>query len=289
MGIKYNASDKVRFKASGGLYTQNFISAKSDRDVVNLFTGFLSAPEGALKNTNGETVNNNLQKALHAIAGLELDLSRNLEANLEGYYKRFTQVININRNKLFPSDPNYVIEDGDAYGFDALLKFSNKRWFLWGVYSLGWVKRNDGEQTYFPHFDRRHNLNFLGSLTLGKRKTWELSARWNFGSGFPFTRTQGFYELLDLSGGIDSDFIGQNGEIETIYEDKINDGRLPVYHRFDVSVKKRFPIGANFILEASASVTNIYNRDNIFYYDRVRNERVDQLPILPSFGLSFSF
>ena len=40
---------------------------------------------------------------------------------------------------------------------------------------------------------------------------------------------------------------------------------------------------------AVASVTNVYNRNNIFFVDRITATRVDQLPILPSFGLVFSF
>ncbi|MBL0102978.1 MAG: hypothetical protein IPP51_04025 [Bacteroidetes bacterium] len=42
--MKYNISDKFRFKAAAGLYSQNFLAATSDRDVVNLFYGFLSDP-----------------------------------------------------------------------------------------------------------------------------------------------------------------------------------------------------------------------------------------------------
>ena len=44
LGIKYKASERLRLKAAGGLYSQNLISANSDRDVVNLFYGFLSVP-----------------------------------------------------------------------------------------------------------------------------------------------------------------------------------------------------------------------------------------------------
>ena len=45
LAIKYNVSDKFRLKFAGGMYSQNFIAATSDRDVVNLFYGFLSGPE----------------------------------------------------------------------------------------------------------------------------------------------------------------------------------------------------------------------------------------------------
>ena len=42
-------------------------------------------------------------------------------------------------------------------------------------------------------------------------------------------------------------------------------------------------------MEISASVTNVYNRDNIFYFNRIRYERVNQLPIMPSIGASITF
>ena len=42
LGLKYNITEDFRFKASGGRYSQNLVAANSDRDVVNLFYGFLS-------------------------------------------------------------------------------------------------------------------------------------------------------------------------------------------------------------------------------------------------------
>jgi hypothetical protein len=43
------------------------------------------------------------------------------------------------------------------------------------------------------------------------------------------------------------------------------------------------------VLELDMSLTNAYDRENIFYFDRVRFERVDQLPLLPSVGVSYKF
>ena len=45
IGAKYNLTEKLRLKAAGGLFSQNIIAANSDRDVVNLFYGFLVAPQ----------------------------------------------------------------------------------------------------------------------------------------------------------------------------------------------------------------------------------------------------
>ncbi len=289
LGLKYNVNNFFRLKAAAGIYTQNFISTKSDQDVVNLFTGFLSSPEATLRNIDGEKEANNLQRAFHGVAGIEADLTEGLELNLEGYYKGFTQLVNVNRNKLTNQDPNYIIEEGAAYGFDVVLKYDVKDLYLWGVYSLGFVNRNDGNQIYPPHFDRRHNMNFLASYNFGKNSDWEASVRWNLGSGFPFTKTQGFFESLDFTQGIDVDYISQNGELGVIYADEINGGRLPYYHRLDASIKKSFVLGLNTKMNVTASVTNVYDRKNIFYFDRIRYDRINQLPILPSLGVSFSF
>jgi len=236
LGLKYNFSDNWRFKASGGRYSQDLLSSKNDEDVVNLFTGFLTAPDGRLNDIEGNRTNNNLQMAWHAVAGFEFDVSKNLLLDMEGYYKDFTQLVNINRNAVFSTDDDFIAEQGEAYGFDVLLRYNQRRWYVWTVYSLAWVNRNNGEQIYPPHFDRRHNFNFLASYSFGRDLDWNINARWNYGSGFPFTLTQGFYEELDFSEGIGTNVVTQNGDLGIIYDDQLNGGRLPDYHRLDVSL-----------------------------------------------------
>ncbi|MFN0035975.1 MAG: TonB-dependent receptor [Saprospiraceae bacterium] len=299
-GLKYNITDRLRFKAAGGFYSQNLLSTVNERDIVNLFVGFLSGPESALYKPGidpapGSSVgraDHRLQKSIHAVTGFEIDVRDNFDLNVEGYYKRFTQLIALNRNKLEESDPSYITETGDAYGIDLSIKIEGKRAYLWGAYSLGFVTRNDGTEVYPPVFDRRHNLNLVGTYQLGKKKAWELGARWNFGSGFPFTLTQGFYNNVIFDDGVNTNVLGGNSDPEDlgiIYADKRNGGRLPYYHRMDVSIKRIFKFSKFSNLEVIASATNVYNRPNIFYFDRVRYTRVNQLPILPSLSATFQF
>ena len=304
IGFKYNLTDNFRLKGAGGLYSQNLLSASSDRDVVNLFYGYLSGPDNLqdeLINEDGSTreITNPLQRATHAIFGFELDITKNLNLNVEGYYKWFNQLTNINRTKLYEDNSTndsipdqlkkeFIVETGNAYGVDVAFKYDKKQLSIWAVYSWSYVDRWDGVQTYNPIWDRRHNVNLVASYGFGKDLAWTFDARWNLGSGFPLTQTSGFYENLTFQGSINQDYTSQNGDLGIRYGE-LNGGRLPWYHRFDVSLKRRFVLSEYSILEATVSVTNVYDRDNIFYVNRVTNQRINQLPILPSLGVNLTF
>jgi len=305
LGIKYNLSENLRLKLAAGIYSQNLISANSDRDVVNLFYGFLSGPDNLQDNITMEdgTIverRHSLQKSTHAIFGAEYDLSSSLMLNVEAYYKRFNQLTNLNRNKLYDDNSDnydipdevkkdFIIETGNAYGVDVVLKYSKKSSYIWLVYSLGKVTRWDGVQTYAPVFDRRHNINLVMSQKFGNENSWEVNLRWNYGSGLPFTQTQGYYHLIDYSGGIGTNLGNTNSDNLGLIYAPINEGRLPDYHRLDLAIKKNIKINEKSQVDLTASVTNVYSRDNIFYVDRITNEKVYQLPILPSFGVSWRF
>jgi len=290
IGLKYNISDRLRFKAAGGFYSQNLVSTINEDDIVNLFVGFLAGPEETIFEPGTRTpTKTRLQLAQHAIAGFEYDVSKKITVNVEPYYKRFSQLININRDKVSEQDPEFATATGEAYGIDFLVKYADPSFYFWLAYSLGYVDRNDGEQTFNTVFDRRHNLNFLGTYTFGNNKDWEFGLRWNMGSGFPFTLTEGFYSSYRLDEGISSDVLSENADLGVDFADDRNTGRLPYYHRLDVSLKKTIEFSTRANLQITASVTNAYDRDNIFFFDRIRFERRNQLPILPSLGATLRF
>jgi len=289
LGLKFNATDNIRLKAAGGLYSQNLISTQNDLDIVNFFTGFLVGPEGGLFEPDGVTpASDKLQKATHAIVGIEVDASNKLTFNLEGYYKGFNQLIELNRNKLLATDPNFVTLDGVAYGGDISGEYRSGRIFLAANYSLGFVTRDDGEQEYPTSFDRRHNVNAYGTYIFGEDNAWEFGFRFNFGSAFPFTQTLGFIEDPDLTTSpVLPNILTGNGDLGVLLSPDRNGGRLSDFHRLDLSLQRTFEFGTNSRLEVTASVTNAYNRENIFYVDRITNSRVNQLPILPSLSGTF--
>jgi hypothetical protein len=141
---------------------------------------------------------------------------------------------------------------------------------------------------YTPHFDRRHNVNLVFTYAWGKQKSWNLNTRWNFGSGFPFTQTQGFFANLDFSNGVGSNTNNQNGNLGVHFTD-VNTGRLPYFHRLDASISKKIYFEKNRTLSIILAATNVYNRDNIFFFDRLNYRRTNQLPIMPTLGFNFTF
>lgn len=305
VGVKYNATEKFRLKFSGGRYSQNFTSASSDRDVVNLFNGLLSAPTNVQENfvtqfNNTRHPKNGIQYSWHAIFGAEYDLTKHLSLNIEGYYKFFPQLSNININKIYDDTKefddvddvykkDFLIESGQSYGVDVLMKYSKGRLFLWGVYSYAKSTRWDGFTTYAPVFDRRHNVNLVGTYVFGKKKDLEVNIRWNLGSGLPFTPTAGFYQGDNFGQGTTSNYTTSNVSQVGILLGDYNSKRLPYYHRLDITVKKQIKFKNTTEMEIIAAVTNVYNRHNIFYVNRVTNATIYQFPFLPSLGVSYKF
>ncbi|MDA8934541.1 TonB-dependent receptor [Flavobacteriales bacterium] len=298
-GLKYNITERLRLKSSAGLFSQNLVAVTTGREVVNLFQGFISSTTNLPANLNGEERTSYLQKAKHLIVGLELDLNEKWTVNIEGYVKDFGQLINLNRNKIYEDDTqndaiadelkkDFVVESGLARGIDFLIKYNNQTTSLWMVYSLGKVTKTDAFETYAPHFDRRHNFNIVASRIFGEDKSWTFDMRWNYGSGFPFTETQGYYENINFEEGINTDITQSNGDLGIYYAD-YNRGQMPDYHRLDVSIKKKITFSKNSIMETTLGISNLYDRANIFYYDQLTDSRINQLPFMPSIGANWQF
>jgi hypothetical protein len=277
---------KFRLKMAAGMYSQNLISTTYDKDVVNLFYGFITSPT------------NKLQKSNQVVVGFEWDILPQLSANVEGYYKYYPNLTSLNRNKLYDDTPanskipdyykkDFTYETGDAEGVDFSVKYDYKKIHIWVTYSLGFIHRNDGVYDFVPPYDRRHNLNIVSTLNWGKRNSWEFDVRYNYGSGFPFTQTGGFYEMINFS-NMNTNYVTENGSLGILYSD-YNKGRLPYYSRLDLNLKRSFFPGKTTRFDINLSVTNALNQQNIFYFDRISYTRIDQMPLMPSLGLSFSF
>lgn len=303
LSVKYLIKKNLGVKLATGYYTQNLIGAISDKDVVNFFQGYLSAPVDIVTENGQSQSDLYVQKAWHIIAGIDYDIREKVFLNLEAYYKNYSQLININKNKVFnkqefPDAPDYmtktfISENGFAEGIELSAGYGGKNLKIDLNYSFAITRRYYKEPTgeitaYYPQYDRRHNFNISAMYALGKNSSWILTSRWNYGSGFPFTPSAGYFEGISFDENGLSDYTTQNGQLNIIYGE-YNSGRLPAYHRLDLSVKKTFHLRKHNVIEAEFSVINVYNRENIYYINRNTNEEALQLPILPSLRVSYAF
>ena len=296
---RYNISENLSLNMAAGLFSQNLTATTSEQDVVSVFQGFNTGIETVQDYFHGKRIYKPTQQAWHAVAGLSWFDKQNLRLSAEVYVKDFYRLINFNQHQIYtylgydPDYPEYltspyIYETGWSYGLDLLLDYATSDYSLWMAYSFAYVTRQDEFMSYVPHFDRRHNLNVLASYRFGKGRGWTLKGRWQIGSGFPFTQNAGFYEEFKSEDGTFWLDPRSEGDLAILYG-PVNGGRLPAYHRLDLSLNRIWKLPAGRQIEASASVLNVYNRKNVFYYDRVTQTRVNQLPVMPSLGIVFRF
>lgn len=176
----------------------------------------------------------------------------------------------------------FVPTDGYAYGGEIFVHKKFGQLSGWIGYTLSWVRKQLDADRYYASFDRRHNLNILLSYELGRR--WRFSTRFNYGSGFPYTRALASYEERD----------GGMVERRIIYDDQRNRFRYPAYIRWDLGFTKSFRL-FGLPSEFDIQVVNAMNRSNVFFYEWDFNENpaertdVTMLPIVPTIGLRVNF
>jgi len=298
LGFKMNVTEKLRIKSAFGYYSQNLASVRSDQDVVNYFSGFVLEPTGIAQSFGQYQARNSLQTAWHLVAGIEAEPFKSIQVTGEIYGKYFPQTITLNRNKRFPDDTQhasvpdiftstFLSERGWAYGTDLQVQYSSKLIFMQITYSLAFVRKFDGIQYYYPHYDRRHNGNLVISYYFGKScSPWEVNARFNLGTGFPYTPVTSYYDKIDLS-DYSTNSVLEPGSAYGVLFGEINSARLPVYHRLDLTLKRILPLKRNGSVELSFSLYNCYNRKNLFYFDAASYQTKYQLPVLPVIGIKY--
>lgn len=272
--IRYQLGSNVAVKASYGRYHQQLMTISSEDDIISLFESWIPVPEriGA-------------EEADHFVAGLETTLFDRFNISLQGYLKRFRNLVTYNRDKVDRFDPDYLPGTGKSYGAELFLKGSISSLFGWISYSYGKATRTVNNFTFSPRYDRRHNINIVVGLKLSGG--WELNAHWEFGSGLPFTKIVGFYDRLLLGGLFDSTYVPETGRPYTILGEK-NLGTLPAYHRLDLSFSKTFTID-DYRLALELNIVNLYDRRDLFYFNRFTGDRVNMLPFFPTLNLRGEF
>lgn len=256
-----------------GLYRQNAVGMSDTRDVSSVFTAWMSAPDEMPL------------EALHGMVGWQQTLG-GFRWSVEGYYKRLKEI----PVPVWKAVAQFTTElgraDGKVYGTDTRIEYTRPGFYGFVGYGYSWTRYAASQpefstwfgepvQHYHPPHDRRHQVNAVTSFDIAGVKA---SARWQFGTGLPFTRPMGFDEAFDYTKNL-HDVRTTVGTTRLVL-DKPFTGRLPMMHRLDVSLERGFDLSLGKLL-VQAGVINAYDRRNMFYYDLFTGRRADQLPVSP--------
>ncbi len=256
-------SPATTLSAAVGVYRQEIIGLTDERDIGDVFTAWASIPENAPT-----------PRALHAILGAEVRPRPWLSLGAEAYAKQLDNM------QVLLGNEGLTRSNGEVVGLDLRAEWQRPPLYLYAGYGLSAATYHNAREDYRPPHDRRHRFQFVGELTRGP---YRLALRWQLTSGRPFSRLRGVFFDLGTPDA-DGDFITAVGEPGVLTEDEPFRGLTPAYHRLDVSLGRDFTF-RTAILTLQASVINAYDRANFFYYDAVRDDRVDQFPLIPSLGL----
>ncbi len=274
LNMSWGLTDDWKFKISYGRFNQNIITVNNEDDIVSVFDAWIAVPD-FLKSESAD----------HYVVGVEGSLVPELSMSVQSYYKYYSSLVTYNRDKIDSQDPDYINAKGQSYGIEVLLRHGISFMDLYGAYTLGWTHIDANGFKYPPRYDRRHTLNLLGDFHLMPQV--DLTVRWELGSGFPFTQTVGYYDRLKMENIFSGNFGGETGTPYSVLGDK-NAARLPAYHRLDMSISYKFVTGS-FRGTAGIHVLNMYDRKNLFYFDRRTGQRTNMLRFFPSATLSLEF
>ncbi|MBN2804220.1 MAG: TonB family protein, partial [Deltaproteobacteria bacterium] len=268
--VRYRVFRHTTFKGGVGLFNQAPNTAVADKEFGN--------PD--LK----------LTKAMHYSAGIEQDVTSNINLSLEGFYKNIWNLVVSGQSGAstvtgFDSSqtagPLYTNEGkGSVYGFELLLKHTpTDRFFGWIAYTFMQSTRVDhkGEDKRPFDYDQTHILTVVASAVLGMG--WEAGIRFRLVSGNPYTPING--SVYDSDSDTYWPIWGQS-----------NSDRLPPFHQLDVRIDKIWTF-KHMKFSVYLDIQNVYNRKNLeghqFNYDY--SQRVDfyGLPIIPSIGMKLEY
>ena len=219
--------------------------------------------------------------------------------SVEGYYKTMKNVLEFRDDNSFQASTalseQITAGIGESYGVEFFL---HKRigaitgWigYTWSKTTRTFADLNNGKP-FFPRYDSRHDIQCALLYKLGE--SWELGATWTYMSGQAVTLPTGRFSL-DPSIPTPTQFANERYNAPRLHYSERNGARMPAFHKLDLNFTHRYRwFDTPFYV--SLNVYNAYNRQNPYAWEvsvRGNPPRISQwtlLPIIPSFGIGFTF
>lgn len=180
------------------------------------------------------------------------------EFSVEGFYKNYQNLIDfIDGAQLIGQvylETQLRAGKGVSYGTEVYLRKTKGKFTGWFSYTYSRTLRQVASinfgKWYASNYDKPHNLSLVG--TYSPNKKWDFSGVFTYSTGRPVTLPNGIYNYYDLR-------IPAYG-----YR---NNGRVPDYHRLDLSVtytpKGGMP-NQKYFSSWNLSIYNTYSRRNAY-------------------------
>lgn len=261
----YRPFERLSFKGTAGIYLQEMTTLTDEDEIISIFDPWIVIPDYL-----------DPAKGLSYSAGVQYDFSEYVNIQIEGYRRKFNNIPVINEKKYFSSDPDLVSGSQESYGWEIGFNLNERVYSISTSYSLSWAYKTVDDYTYYPKYDTRQGGNII--LELNPGNAWNFSTVWSFYSGLPYTEIISYYDKYSIQNPFNILPGAENYSPYLILAEK-NLGRLPAYHRLDLGVSKKIILEPT-IITISLNAINVYNRQNIFYYERDTGRRVNMLPFL---------
>ena len=211
--------------------------------------------------------------ANHYGAGIEQEITHNLEVGTEGFYRQYDGVI-------VSGEGN--VGSGKAYGLETLVRYKpDKRFFGFIAYTLSRSTRSNGLglPEYLFQYDQTHIFTAVGSYRLGRG--WEVGIRYRLVSGN--MNTPQTYGFLDANVGA---YIAQASYPPFTH-------RNPLFHQLDIRIDKAWQLSEGVRMSTYLDLYNAYNQGNVegvsYNYNSTLSTNATGIPILPSIGVRLDF
>ncbi|MFZ5941525.1 MAG: TonB-dependent receptor [Bacteroidota bacterium] len=246
--VNYQATDRIRIKASWGNYYQ-FTNKVTRENILEGNREFWLLADD-------ETTP--VSQAYHYIAGASYETSNYL-FDFEAFYKPMTGLsefslreTGIRQSVQMPEV--FYTGTGVSKGFEVLMQKKFGKYTGWLSYTFTRVIHNFpdlSDEPFSAIHDQPHEINLVQTY---QWRNWVLGATFVYNTGQTYTAPIGAYTLTMVDGT----------EIDYIHVGEKNGYRLPAYHRLDLSATYRFNIGKSKG-SVGLSVFNVYGRKNIWY------------------------
>ena len=207
--------------------------------------------------------------ANHYGFGVEREITTQIEASLEGFYRQYDQLIVQRLGN---------VGEGRAYGLETLIRYKpDDKFFGFIAYTLSRSVRRDAptDPERLFQYDQTHILTAVGSYRLGRG--WEIGARFRLTSGS--LRTPEQYGFYDLNVGAYLPLTSYPPYSE----------RLPLFHQLDLRIDKTWVTSSGARISTYLDIYNAYNQGNVegvnYNYNSTLSTNTTGLPFLPSIGL----